>query len=194
MDEGLIKIRHARSKKDFPFLKLEEDEYVEFSFKRAKICLVLMMSAFAAGLVAVLIGFLVVMFNQGILDEMGRNFLNIILTTLAAATILAAIIALRVFRGNRIIITNKHVVQFTMISPVVNSMNMIDLPSIEDASFRQGGLIQKLLHYGTFRLSTVGDETTYTFPYSDITPGELRAVSKLITDAKKKQKQGSDDK
>ena len=188
MDEGLIKIRHARSKKDFPFLKLEEDEYVEFSFKRAKICLVMMMAGFIAALAVILIGFLVVLFNGANLDEMGRNFLCIILMTLTAVTVIATILALRIFRGNRIIITNKHVVQFTMISPVVNSMNMIDLPSIEDASFRQSGLLQKLLHYGTFRLATVGDETTYTFPYSDITPGELRAVSKLITDAKKKQK------
>ena len=33
MDEGLAKIRHARSTKDFPYLKLEDDEYVEFAFK-----------------------------------------------------------------------------------------------------------------------------------------------------------------
>ena len=38
MDEGLGKIRHDRSVKDFPFLKLEDDEYVEFAFKRAKVC------------------------------------------------------------------------------------------------------------------------------------------------------------
>ena len=35
MDEGLAKIRHDRSKKDFPFLKLDDDEYVEFAFSRA---------------------------------------------------------------------------------------------------------------------------------------------------------------
>ena len=40
MDEGLVKIRNARSRKDFPFLKLEDDEYVEFAFKRTHICLV----------------------------------------------------------------------------------------------------------------------------------------------------------
>lgn len=193
MDEGLIKIRHARSKKDFPFLKLEEDEYVEFSFKRAKICLMLMMGGFGFVAAIIFIGILLIPFIQsGTIEEMGRNFLYIILSTLLVATILAAILALRVFRGNRIIITNKHVIQFTMISPVVNSINMIDLPSIEDASFSQGGLIQKILHYGTFRLSTIGDETTYTFPYSDVTASELRAVARLITDSKKKQNSSDD--
>ena len=193
MDEGLIKIRHARSKKDFPFLKLEEDEYVEFSFKRAKICLMLMMGGFGFVTAVILISILLIPTIQDkTVDAMGRNFLYIILSTLLAAAVLAAILALRVFRGNRIIITNKHVIQFTMISPVVNSINMIDLPSIEDASFSQGGLIQKILHYGTFRLSTIGDETTYTFPYSDITASELRAVARLITDSKKKQKNSND--
>ena len=38
MDESLANIRHERSKKDFPALKLEDGEYVEFAFVRSKIC------------------------------------------------------------------------------------------------------------------------------------------------------------
>ena len=72
----------------------------------------------------------------------------------------------------------------TMESLVSTSFNAIDLSSIEDASFRQDSLMQKLFHYGTFRLSTVGDETTYTFKYSDITPSDLKAVIRLISNAK----------
>ena len=44
--------------------------------------------------------------------------------------------------------------------------------------------MQKIFGYGTFRLATVGEETTYTFKNSDITQEELRAVSKLVTLAK----------
>jgi hypothetical protein len=72
----------------------------------------------------------------------------------------------------------------TMISPMANSLNMIDLASIEDTSFSQNGIMQKIFGYGTFRLATVGEETTYTFKNSDITQEELRAVSKLVTLAK----------
>ena len=78
--------------------------------------------------------------------------------------------------------------QFVMLSPVSTSINIIDLFSIEDASFRQDSLPQKLFHYGTLRLATVGDETTYTFPYSDILPEQLRAVTELISKAKKKSR------
>ena len=187
MDENLVKIRHARSKKDFPFLKLEDDEYVEFAFRRSRLCLMAIFGGVAAGLVVILLAFLIVLLGQNTLDEMGRHFMYIILACLVAAAMIIGLVALIVYRGNRMIITNKRVVQLVMKSPVATSVNMIDLPSIEDASFYQSGLLQKLFHYGTLRLSTVGDETTYTFPYSDISPTELKAVSKLITKAKDKR-------
>jgi hypothetical protein len=187
MDENLIRIRHERSKKDFPFLTLEEDEYVEFAFSRAKICYMMIIGGVAVGLILVLLLFLMILFGQSTLDAMGRNFIYIILFTLVVTAILAGLIAIMVFRGNRLYITNKHAIQLIMKSPVVKSVNIIDLSSIEDASFHQNGLLQAMFHYGTFRLSTVGDETTYTFPFSDISSPDLKAVSKLISSAKEKK-------
>lgn len=186
MDEGLAKIRHSRSKKDFPFLKLDDGEYVEFAFKRAKVCLFMIVGGVALGLILTLLAFLIVLVGQSNLDEMGRNFVFVILATLVVAALLIGVIALMIYNGNRLFITNKRAIQMVMKSPMATSFNMIDLGSVEDASFSQSGLTQKLFHYGTFRLSTVGDETTYTFPYSDVAPNELREVSKMITEAKKK--------
>ena len=48
--------------------------------------------------------------------------------------------------------------------------------------------MQTFFGYGTLRLATVGDETTYTFKYSDISQEDLEAVSKLVLEAKKKQR------
>ena len=184
MDEALVKIRHERSKRDFPGLKLDEDEYVEFFFRRAKVCLGMIWGATAFGLIAVLLAFLVVIMGQSMIDDMGRNFIFIILFTLLAAVFLIFLVALKVYQGNKLYITNKHVVQMIMNSPVSTSINIIDLVSVEDASFRQENLLQKMFKYGTFRLATVGDETTYTFKYSDVSPDELREVSKLLTSVK----------
>ena len=184
MDEGLVRIRHERSVKDFPFLKLEDNEYVEFAFKRARIWLNLILGGLAAGLILILLAFLLVLMGQDTLDSTGINFLYIILGSLLAAVVLAGLFTVIVYHGNKLFITNKHVIQMVMISPMANSFNMIDLPSIEDTSFSQNGIMQKIFGYGTFRLSTVGEETTYTFKKSDITQEELRAVSKLITKAK----------
>lgn len=187
MDENLIRIRHERSKKDFPFLTLEDDEYVEFAFTRAKICYMMIIAMVAGGLILLLFLFLMVLLGQSSLDTMGRNFMYMILLTLVVAALLTGVVATMVFRGNRLYITNKHAIQLIMKSPVVRSVNIIDLSSIEDASFHQNGILQTMFHYGTFRLSTVGDETTYTFPFSDIAPSELKAVSKLISAAKEKK-------
>ena len=194
MDENLTKIRHDRSVKDFPFLSLGDDEYVEYAFWRARICLMLILGGTMLGLIVILLAFLFVLLGQAMLDEMGRNFLFIILTALLVAAVIIGMIAMKVYRGNRLFVTNKRVIQLVMTSLVSSSVNIIDLPSIEDASFRQNGLMQKLFHYGTLRLATVGDETTYTFTYSDISPSDLKGVSKLITDAKKRGKRKTTEK
>lgn len=184
MDEGLVRIRHERSVKDFPFLKLEDNEYVEFAFKRARIWLNLILGSLSAGLILILLAFLLVLLGQSSIDATGISFLYIILGALLFAVLLAGLFTIIVYRGNRLFVTNKHVIQLTMVSPMANSVNMIDLSSIEDTSFSQNGIMQKIFGYGTFRLSTVGEETTYTFKNSDITQEELRAVSKLVTLAK----------
>ena len=184
MDEGLAKIRHERSVKDFPFLELEDNEYVEYAFKRARVWLNLILGGLAAGLILILLAFLLVLMGRDSLDETGVNFLYIILGALLFSVFLVGLFTIIVYRGNKLFITNKHVIQMTMVSPMASSVNMIDLLSIEDTSFSQNGIMQKMFGYGTFRLSTVGEETTYTFKKSDITAEELRAVSKLVTKAK----------
>lgn len=184
MDEGLARIRHERSMKDFPFLELEDNEYVEYAFRRAKIWLHLILGGLAAGLIFILLAFLLVLLGQDTLDGIGISFLYVMLGAMVAAVFLAAIFTMMVYRGNRLFITNRHVIQMVMLSPLSSSFNMIDLSSIEDTSFSQDGIWQKMFGYGTFRLSTIGDETTYTFKKSDITTEELKAISKLVSKAK----------
>jgi heme A synthase len=185
MDESLAKIRHERSKKDFPSVSFQDDEYVEFAFSRSKICLWAILGATFGGLILILLGFLFVLLGQERLDEMGKHFLFIILFALLAAAIIIAIVALKIYNGNKLFVTNKRVIQLIMNTLVSSSINVIDLVSIEDISFHQDTIWQKLFHYGTLRLATVGDETTYTFKYSDISSDQMKAVSKLISAAKK---------
>ncbi|MBQ2695256.1 hypothetical protein IJG04_01300 [Candidatus Saccharibacteria bacterium] len=192
MDEGLAKIRHSRSKKNFPFLKLEDGEYVEFVFSRAKTYLLMLLGGLAIGVAVVLFVFLMVLIEQPVLDEMGMNFLFIILATLIGVAVITALVTLRIYNGNKLFITNQHAIQMIMTSPMASSMNIIDLASIEDASFSQDGVLEKMFHFGTFRLATVGDETTYTFKYSYVSPDDLRTISELLTKAKKEMRKKED--
>lgn len=188
MDESLANIRHERSKKDFPHLPLEHDEYIEFAFKRARVCLLLILGGTGLAVIVILLAFLLALLGQSYLDDMGKNFMFIVLAALLAAAVIIGIIAIMIYQGNQLFVTNKRIIQKIMNSPVSNSINFIDLQSVEDASYHQNGILPTLFHYGTLRLATVGDETTYTFKYSDISPDDLKAVSKLITDTKKKGK------
>ncbi len=193
MDEGLVKIRHARSKKDFPFLKLENDEYVEFAFKRSKVWLFMVYLGLSVCLMLMLFSFLFVLMTPSVFSEIMKQLFSILFMIILIMALFAGYFIGAIYRGNRLFITNKHAIQTVMLSPASKSMNIIDLPSIEDASYSQNGLAQSLLHYGTLRLSTIGDETTYTFKYSDISTEELKAVSKLITTAKKQNKNSAEE-
>lgn len=185
MDESLTNIRHERSKKDFPKLSLEDGEYVEFAILRAKICIFLIWGAALIAFLILALAFTLVNAGQTYLDDMGKSFVYIILFALLAATILAGFIASMVYHGNKLFITNRRVIQLVMNSPVSTSVNIIDLSSVEDVSFRQDGLLQKLFGYGTLRLATVGDETTYTARFVNIAPADLNSITKLVSAAKK---------
>ncbi|MBQ6605362.1 hypothetical protein IJH66_00005, partial [Candidatus Saccharibacteria bacterium] len=51
---------------------------------------------------------------------------------------------------------------------------------IEDVSFKQSGIFDYLFKIGTIRMSTVGDETTYTFPFVDTPTDEVEMIAHLI--------------
>ena len=185
MNESFTNIRHERSKKDFPHLKLEDGEYVELAFSRAKIYLMAILIGAIGSFVALLIVFAIVMGSGGFATDMGRNFLATVFLVIMVVVFLAGLISLHIYRGNKLFITNKRVMQFSMTSLVSSSVNIIDLKSIEDASYHQNSIFQKIFKYGTLRLSTVGDETTYTFPFSDISGEELKVIAYLVSNAKK---------
>ncbi len=189
MDESLANIRHERSKKDFPALKLEDGEYVEFAFSRAKICYLLIWGCVAGVAVLITALFMFLFMTQPEINTMGNNFMAFLVITIIAFAFIAGLIATKVFSCNKLFITNRRAIQFTMVSPVVTSKNVIDLSSIEDASFRQTSIIQKLFKIGTLRLSTVGDETTYTLQYVEVIGGdELNSITKLIRSNKNTKK------
>jgi uncharacterized membrane protein YdbT with pleckstrin-like domain len=74
-------------------------------------------------------------------------------------------IAVWVFKNNRFFLTNESAIQEIQTSLFARREQTVSLANIEDASYRQQGIIQMLFNYGTIRLSTQGDETTYGFTY-----------------------------
>ena len=79
--------------------------------------------------------------------------------------ILSEYIVYFVYTNNRFFLTNDSIIQQTQTGMFSNSEHIISLGNVEDASYSQNGIIEQLFNYGSIRLSTEGDETTYRFTY-----------------------------
>lgn len=163
-----VKRRHDESVKAFPSLNLSEAEYVISAVERHPIGLLapVLTTIF---LVAVIASFL---FNfSAIMNAFGvytpPPFGAVLLTgVLLILLILAgAYISIWIYTSNRFFLTNESVIQEIQTSLFTKHEQTVSLINIEDASFEQRGIFQTLLNYGSIRLSTEGDETTYRFSY-----------------------------
>lgn len=184
MAKELDQLKHARSAKDFPGLDLEPDEYVILSIARAK-----------AGIVLIwLVVFLCVIFSLGVLFALlgqsffansylapdAQGFLVLIILCLIALFIFSGLVGQNIYQSNRMFITNRRIIQDIRLSLFNRSTNIISLANIEDVSFHQRNLFEHLLRVGVLRLSTVGDETTYTFNFLNEPTDEIKTITHLV--------------
>lgn len=163
-----VKARHAKSVALYPTLNLSEAEYVISAVRRHPIGL-----AAPIGLTVLVVSFIVsLMINSAlIIDSMavvsppapglvwGGGLL------LIAAVLIGGYIAVWIYMSNRFFLTNESVIQEIQTGLFARHEQTVSLANIEDASFKQHGLLQTFLDYGSIRLSTEGDETTYRFSY-----------------------------
>lgn len=163
-----VKRKHDESMRAFPFLNLSEAEYVISAVRRHPIGLVfpLGITVFLIALVASFI----INFNimapalglEGVISYESFTLVGILLITLFA---LGGYIAVWVYLNNKFFLTNESVIQEIQHSLFSRHEQTVSLQNIEDASFVQHGILQNMLNYGSIRLSTEGDETTYRFHY-----------------------------
>lgn len=189
MKRDLAKIHHARSAKDFPEIDLEENEWVVLHIVRSKIGLILIWAGEIAGFILLTIA--LVLLLTGDTSALGLNqtaigYLYIIIFALYALLAVSGILGTVIYKSNHLYITNHRAIQKSRPSLFVNSTNIIDLQGIEDVSFRQAGLMDQIFKLGTIRMSTVGDETTYTFKYVDTPRDEIKTITSLIHKIKNK--------
>jgi len=164
---------HTESRRDFPQLNLSNGEFVISSIKRHPIGLfkiwgiaALLITAF----MALLLGFFMNDSTTTTLSSFGdtNSFIMlgaVVLIILTVLVVIGAFVATYVYNSNRFYLTNESVIQEIQTGIFAKREQTVSLSNVEDASYKQGGLIQTFLNYGTIRLSTEGDETTYRFTY-----------------------------
>lgn len=178
-----VRARHDDSARRFPDLNLSEGEYVIMSVKRHAIGLWTPMIV-TVGVILLLIVALV-MYPSVAADQLTGEVsgLGLAMTVIMALIVLVGIggyIAVWIYQRNTFYLTNESVIQEIQHSLFSKNEQTVSLGSIEDASFRQSGIIQTMFNYGTIRLSTEGEETTYRFHYVTNPKFQIATISNAI--------------
>lgn len=162
-----IRARHEASKKKYPSLNLSDGEYIISDVRRHPIGLVGIWTFVVLIILVVFVALALFMSSSTL------NSMNIPTSALALGALLISVLALLggyigtfVYRANRFYLTNESIIQNIQFSLFANREQTVSLGSVEDASYTKNGLVQHMLDYGSIRLSTVGDETTYRFHYA----------------------------
>lgn len=161
------KQRHQESMRAFPWLNLSDHEYIISAVRRHPIG---MWGPLLATSVAVSTVFIMLMNYPYISELIGlpvASYGTVLLigVLMAILFLIGGYLAIWVYTNNRFFLTNESVIQEIQASIFSKKEQTVSLMNIEDASFSQRGPMQTLLNYGSIRLSTEGEETTYRFDY-----------------------------
>jgi uncharacterized membrane protein YdbT with pleckstrin-like domain len=165
-----IKSKHEKSIKDYPRLNLSESEYVISAVRRHPIGMILPVCIGLFLIILSVIALLNITSVSSVLGTMiGDSIASVImfasLMVFMCVVVIGIWAAIYVYRSNRFFLTNESVIQEIQTSLLSKHEQTVSLLNIEDASFYKSGILQQLFDYGTIRLSTEGDETTYLFSY-----------------------------
>ncbi len=188
MKKELAQLKHSRSVKEFPEVDLEDNEYIVLHIKRARIGIALIW-AMVGIMIFVLSLAIIVIADSGafsgtvfIINENSLHYLRLAILALYAIIVFAGFVGQSIYDQNQMYITNFRAIQKQRTSLFANSTNIIKLSRIEDVSWRQKTLGDHILNIGTLRMSTVGDETTYTFPWLATPQDEVKTISHLVAE------------
>ncbi len=178
-----IKRKHTRSHRMYPHLNLSEGEYVISAIRRHLIGII---SIWAVVVVALIILFIfpIVVFASNVLpftvsaDVIANG--GLVLVLVAVLVILGGVVATVIYDANRFYLTNESVMQHIQTSLFSKKDQTISLGNIEDASYRQKGILQTILNYGAIRLSTEGEETTYRFNFVSNPQEQVRLLNNAV--------------
>ena len=163
-----IQLKHDRSMAEYPQLNLSKAEYILSAVRRHPIGLTVPvgLTAFLITLIALgLFNYDVIAESLGVFDTSMYGAVLLIGALLGLLVLIGGYIAIWVYINNRFFLTNESVIQELQMSLFNRKEQTVSLANIEDASYDQKGIIQMLFNYGSIRLSTEGDETTYRFSY-----------------------------
>ena len=187
--------KHEESKRLYPYLNLSEGEYVISAIRRHPIGLISIWAVVAL-LVSIFIGL------PALFLQLGTSFVTVsttqlvngsfILLLLVILAVLGGVVATVIYDANRFFLTNESIIQHIQAGLFSKKDQTISLNNVEDASYRQHGVIETVLNYGSIRLSTEGEETTYRFYFVANPEEQIRLLNDAVESFKNFRPFGGD--
>jgi len=182
-----LKQHHDDSVAQYPFLQFLPDEYVVIDVRRTKFGYLknwLLTAGVAVFAILLFIGISFIPQNE-IHVSRGTIFSGIALAGMLA-TLFSAVVAWIItftFHKNYLIITNERVFRRDQTTPWSFYDQNIELSRIENCSYAQTAITQRLLNYGSISLETVGHEATYVFEFASKPRDQFRIVNMMVEEA-----------
>lgn len=173
---------HNESLKKYPHLNLSRGEYILSAVRRHPIGL-FKIWAIGLGLIVTLFVIYYLSFASPGASSDLQGFAPVaigILGVMLLLIIAGTMVATYVYMSNRFYLTNESVIQEIQESLFIKREQTVSLINVEDASFKQGGILPVMLNYGMIRLSTEGDETTYRFSYVSNPKREIAILNNAV--------------
>jgi hypothetical protein len=175
------KNEQSKTSKKYFELELREDEYIVTDVERhflGRLRIWAMIVAIALFFLLVALLFWagpVVLGNYGALVAMFFVFLALI-------TPLFGMMVVRDYDGDWLVVTNLRLIQNVRHTVFASENQEIGLDGVEDVSFAQRNVFEKVFNYGTVRLSTIGDEHTYIFTWVDNPAQQVKLIRSAVTE------------
>lgn len=164
-----VRHRHQRSAWLYPTLNLSAGEFVISAVRRHPIGLVVPLTIgtlLIGAILAIVLNYDVFVEWLGIVGPFSElSYISIPALFLVVAIGLGMFVSHYVYTRNRFFLTNESVIQEIQVTLFSRKEQTVSLANIEDASYSQSNIIQQIFDFGDIRLSTEGDETTYSFSY-----------------------------
>lgn len=180
-----LRRKHEESKRLYPFLNLSEGEFVMMRIRRHPIGLLI-----PAGVTALVLTLLTValVLAPDFYSAQPSSFVDMPpITTVIGGILLLMLfagllggIAIWVYLQNQFFLTNESVIQEIQHGLFSRHEQTVSLGSIEDASFKQYGILPHIFGYGLMRLSTEGEETTYRFNFVEDPKRQIAIVNNAV--------------
>lgn len=185
-----IKRRHEESLAEYPWLNLSEGEYVISAVRRHVVGLVgqVVVITILLSIVAIFAMNYSYMAEYLQFNKPYTGYVVGASVLLGILFCLGGYLSLWAYVNNRFFLTNECVIHEIQTSIFTKFEQTVSLDNVEDVSYSQSGFMQSIFDYGSIRLSTEGEETTYRFNYVSSPKAQIRLINDAIEEYKKSQR------